>query len=289
MSVSRDTRPHSPLPWRVEVGTDGVSAASGHRTEIRSATGTLVARTDSQALSGRRSALWNAEDDAQYIVDAVNAYSPPVAEASEDTEPARCQTCDGAGYTLWRGLENNCNDCPQGRARAAESALHPDEWPTPASDVEMTPGPSVFVQYEVPEGKSYQWVGADNPYGVYVPAEVEAAIRAPLEARIEREIMHRDRWGSELGRVRDQLAVATAERDKEHELRANAEGALTSAYNAFKAAEAERDRRGDLLIEIGSWLRALRSSRAGEPVAVAIDKWMRDILRATAPATEGLT
>jgi hypothetical protein len=235
MSVSRDTRPHSPLPWRVEVGTDGVSAASGHRTEIRSATGTLVARTDSQALSGRRSALWNAEDDAQYIVDAVNAYSPPVAEASEDTEPARCQTCDGAGYTLWRGLENNCNDCPQGRARAAESALHPDEWPTPASDDEMTPGPSVFVQYEVPEGKSYQWVGADNPYGVYVPAEVEAAIRAPLEARIEREIMHRDRWGSELGRVRDQLAAITAERD-------NLLRTYHEQEDELGAVEAERDR-----------------------------------------------
>lgn len=47
---------------------------------------------------------------------------------STAAEQEACKSCGGKGFTLWRGLRNDCLDCEKGRAFAREGALHPEEW-----------------------------------------------------------------------------------------------------------------------------------------------------------------
>jgi hypothetical protein len=199
----------------------------------------------------------------------------PVAEASEDTEPARCpqiligsiygdQQCDlTAGHegpheddysrwdehTAWR---------PQG-AKA----------PAPASDDEMTPGPSVDVLWNLYGAHLVKGPSARNaPRGVdedwlaeklRLQAEVEAAIRAPLEAELQQQKEVNERVSEALpamlemaqggqfltGRwalafrdlnirarsAEEQLAAVTAERDDAQKLLNEAQSAMFDYLN----------------------------------------------------------
>jgi hypothetical protein len=138
----------------------------------------------------------------------------PVAEASEDTEPARCAPC---GHRQLRhrtrvalsGSFDWCDECERPCTYVAEFV------PAPASDDEITPGPSVDewvrVESPFPEQKRVGYFRkSDERERYWMPLEVEAAIRAPLEAELEAAQTYESKWFEAV----QQLAAVTAERDR---------------------------------------------------------------------------
>jgi hypothetical protein len=122
-----------------------------------------------------------------------------MGEASEDTEPARCQAC---------GVQR-------------VSMLHDPAYgghefvPAPASDDEMTPGPSVTIVSARRGDSPHHWIvqfsdGTGAAVVHHVPAWVEAAIRAPLERSLENA---HEAARETLMRQSEALAAVTAERD----------------------------------------------------------------------------
>lgn len=144
----------------------------------------------------------------------------PVAEASEDTKPARC-TCDA--------LEVGGERCPVHGTRLVRGVIVRDEpAPAPASDDEKTPGPS-REQARDYLAKAW-WSGAEISFAEWegVVDLFEAAIRAPLAVELEtawEQLRQRDGQYDDMNRqmfaqryralaAEEQVAAVTAERDE---------------------------------------------------------------------------
>lgn len=82
----------TPGPFYAEIGTDGVSHASGHRTELRAGgvvRGSIVARTDSQSLSGRSHRPTSEQEANARILALSRNIVGPVIELARTAEQMR--------------------------------------------------------------------------------------------------------------------------------------------------------------------------------------------------------
>jgi hypothetical protein len=182
----------------------------------------------------------------------------PVAAASEDTEPARCpdcrsyetfdvaceahkeHPCEECDCRFSMHTATDCIDCFSFKHRPAADAHHHYRFqggkPVPTSDDEMTPCPREAL-----------WAGLGN-HGEPAPFEraaldkYEAAIRAPLEARIEalEAKVYEEAWVTA-----EEHEAVTAERDEALRLLDT-----TTAAKAWSDIRAERDRWQPLSDEI---------------------------------------
>jgi hypothetical protein len=122
------------------------------------------------------------------------------ARGPEDmTEPARC------AYEV-NGTPQ-CGQFEDGELHQPGHVLY-HTYVAPAPDDEMTPGPSVERDANSPH------VWRVNGNGYYIPTEVEAAIRAPLDEIIEHAWRARDNWQRMYNEEFNARAAVTAERDR---------------------------------------------------------------------------
>lgn len=139
------------------------------------------------------------------------------AEASEDTEPARCQTCQHPPHD---------QPCRFKGQMAAVPVNCMCGHPAPASDDEMTPGPSVDVLSSRPwapykdASGFWRYLGNHGRANVVsIPAEVEAAIRAQADEAWRNDLSTNWRTlaianQAQVEEYRTLMAAVTAERDR---------------------------------------------------------------------------
>lgn len=147
---------------------------------------------------------WGINDDGT-CVGCDEQVSASVVEASEDTEPVRCPVC-GAD-------RENCSG-----SRACDRFWEELDWPTPASDDEMTPGPRhPYMTAEKYRLSIFGLIKQDDEWPNTVADLMdgfEAAIRAPLEAAIKELQRSRAAHRIAVESAEEQLAAVTAERDR---------------------------------------------------------------------------
>jgi hypothetical protein len=110
----------SPGPWSARIGTDGVANVNRLSTEIVDASGNIVARTDSQSLSGRsRYTSAVQECNAALIAAAPDLYAAleAVIVAQNRDGELVCLACMSVSYPDDR--DNHHPECFAARALAA--------------------------------------------------------------------------------------------------------------------------------------------------------------------------